>query len=107
MSLSPAVLKPTTFDTVKSKIDTVLRVKDVQKDTICTWYLALFSIFAIVYFVQIIGIISVLQNLASAWILIPILIGDVIVLANLYFYYAMCNKLPEGFVSFVANATRK
>lgn len=103
MSLAPAALSTSTL---KNKIDAVLGVKDVQKDTICTWYLALFCIFAIVYLVQIVGIMTVLPNLASAWILLPVLLGDAIVLANLYFYYAMCSKLPEGFVSAMAEASR-
>lgn len=104
MSLAPAALSTSTL---RNKIDAVLGVKDIQKETICTWYLALFSIFAIVYFIQIVGIISVLPNLASAWVLLPILVGNVVVLANLYFYYAMCSKLPEGFISAVAEASRR
>lgn len=105
-SLVPAAVTTSLGEKVKSHLDAALHVKDVEKSTICTWYLALFCIFAIVYFIQIIGIMSVLPNLKSAWVLLPILIGDLVVLANLYFYYAMCEKLPEGFIGTIIQATK-
>ena len=93
-SLSPAPVSVT----ISERLNTLLHVKDVEKSTICTWYLALFMIFAVVYLIQIAGILVSVRNVTGFVYLVFALLVDLIVLANLYFYYAMCEKLPEGFI---------
>jgi len=84
----------------RSRLDDALDVNDVSKKTVCTWYLALFYIVLVVYIFQLIGLIAVSPSLRYSFnVVLPVVIVDVFVLANLYFYYAMCSKLPEGFVA--------
>jgi hypothetical protein len=102
--MAPPVHAPAPVPSLRNKFDAALHVKDVKKDTICMWYMTLFYIFAAVYVVQIVGLLAALPRMSMIWILIPVLLGDIVVLANLYFYTAMCEKLPEGFIGSVAAA---
>lgn len=77
----------------------LLGVKDVNKATICNWFLFWLCI-AIAVAVGTAGLFlfSLTTGRASlAWGMVPSLLLVAVVVASNYFVYAMCTKLPEGF----------
>lgn len=77
----------------------LLGVKDVNKSTICNWFLFWLCI-AIAVAIGTVGLFlfTVTTGRASlAWNMVPSLLLVTVVVASNYFVYAMCTKLPEGF----------
>jgi Flp pilus assembly protein protease CpaA len=76
-----------------------LGVKDVNKTTICNWFLfwLCIALAVAVASVAMFAFTLATGRAALAWGMVPSLLLVTVVVASNYFVYAMCSKLPEGF----------
>jgi len=76
-----------------------LRVNEISKITVCNWFLFWLCIgIAVAIGVVLLFVFTLLTGkVAVAMAMMPSLLIVAITVANNYFVYTMCTKLPEGF----------
>lgn len=74
---------------------------EITKTTICNWFLFWLCVMVAIAISAIVIFLFMMlnRNTIIAMSMLPTLFVFAIAVANNYFVYAMCTKLPEGFVT--------